>query len=169
MALTIEYLAVDPARLREVATLHYGEWPMPKLGDSIDAREQKLSVCCQRAAMPRAVIALDQNDLCGVALLVPQDFELRPNLSPWLAGVFARPQHRNRGVGSALVERIDQDTSFYRRSRQVSQLRLGVARPLELGDGTIHGGRQLCRGGCAFSCQFSRRGGRGDCGTEVCG
>ena len=36
-----------------------------------------------------------------------EDFELRPNLSPWLAGVFVRPQHRKKGVGTALVSRIE--------------------------------------------------------------
>jgi GNAT superfamily N-acetyltransferase len=107
----IEYLATNPDRLREVAELHFGEWPSPELGDSVDAREKKLSVCCSWGEVPLGVIALDQDDLCGFALLVPQDFELRPNLSPWLAGVFVRPGHRKRGVGSALVERIQYEAT----------------------------------------------------------
>ena len=99
----LEYLADHLGKLGEVAALHYGEWPSPELGDSIDAREKTLSTCCKRGEIPLGVIALDREDLCGFALLVPQDFELRPNLSPWLAGVFVRPQHRLRGVGSAFV------------------------------------------------------------------
>jgi GNAT superfamily N-acetyltransferase len=103
----IEYLADHIDRLREVAALHQEEWPSPQLGDSIDGRAQTLAVCCQRGAIPVGVIAFDQNQLCGFALLVLQDFELRPDLSPWLAGVFVRPQHRQRGIGSALVTRIE--------------------------------------------------------------
>jgi len=34
-----------------------------------------------------------------------------------------------------------------RGGRQVPQLRLCMARPVELGDGTVHGGRQLRRVG----------------------
>ena len=30
----------------------------------------------------------------------------RPELSPWLAGVFGSPGHRRRGIGAALVERV---------------------------------------------------------------
>ena len=105
-AMQVEYLADHRDRLQEVAELHHGEWPSPELGDSIEARERTLSTCCRRGEIPLGVIALDQNALCGFALLVPQDFELRPNLSPWLAGVFVRPQYRMRGVGSALAMRI---------------------------------------------------------------
>jgi GNAT superfamily N-acetyltransferase len=105
----IEYLSDHPHRLREIAELHYGEWPSPELGDSVDAREKKLSVCCSCREIPFGVIALNEEDLCGFALLVLQDFELRANLSPWLAGVFVRPDHRKRGVGSALVERIQHE------------------------------------------------------------
>jgi len=30
----------------------------------------------------------------------------RPDLSPWLAGVFVAPEHRRLGIGAALVRRI---------------------------------------------------------------
>ena len=33
----------------------------------------------------------------------------RPKLSPWLAGVFVAPEHRRRGIGAALVERVVQE------------------------------------------------------------
>src|ERR1700704_4049376 len=109
MALTLEYLASLPGRLSEVAELHHGEWPWPELGDSIDAREKVLSTCCKRGEIPLGVIALEGQELCGFALLVPQDFERRPDLSPWVAGVFVPPQHRMRGIGSALVTRIESE------------------------------------------------------------
>ena len=103
----IEYLADHSERLPEVATLHFKEWP--ELGDSIDAREMRLATCCKREEIPLGVVALDRDILYGFALLVLQDFEIRPNLSPWLAGVFVRPQHRMRGVGSGLVVRIEHE------------------------------------------------------------
>lgn len=105
----VEYLADHLGKLREVASLHLREWPDPELGDSIDAREKTLTTCCRRGEIPLGVIALDREELCGFALLVEADFELRPNLSPWLAGVFVRPQHRKSGVGSALVTRIENE------------------------------------------------------------
>ena len=107
----IEYLADHTDRLREVATLHFEEWPSPELGDSIEAREKSLAACCRRGEIPLGAVALDQDGLCGFALLVRQDFKLRLNLSPWLAGVFVRPPHRMRGVGSALVTRIEREAT----------------------------------------------------------
>ena len=31
------------------------------------------------------------------------------DLSPWLAGVFVSPEHRQHGIGSALVRRVAED------------------------------------------------------------
>jgi GNAT superfamily N-acetyltransferase len=44
--------------------------------------------------------------LLGSASLVEHDMATRPELSPWLSGVFVAPEHRRRGVGAALVERV---------------------------------------------------------------
>jgi GNAT superfamily N-acetyltransferase len=92
--------------------LHHGEWPSPELGSSVDARVQLLAPCCQRRGIPTAVIAMDHEVLCGFALLIKQDFDPRPDLTPWLAGVFVRTQYRNRGVASALVTRIESEAKL---------------------------------------------------------
>jgi predicted N-acetyltransferase YhbS len=111
MKLTIDYLAKHPDRLPEVASLHYGEWPSPQHGDSIEAREKVLATCCQQGALPLGVVALDGHDLCGFALLIRQDLERRMDLSPWLAGVLVRPKYRRKGIGSALVTRIEAEAA----------------------------------------------------------
>lgn len=49
------------------------------------------------------------DELCGFALLVAQNFEARQNLLAWLDGVFVRLQHRGKGIGSALVKRIEDE------------------------------------------------------------
>jgi GNAT superfamily N-acetyltransferase len=45
----------------------------------------------------------------GCASLVEHDMLTRPELSPWLAGVFVPREHRRRGIGAALVERVVQE------------------------------------------------------------
>ena len=41
-------------------------------------------------------------------MLIPQDMDTRPDLSPWLGGVFTAPEARGRGVGSALSQHVMQ-------------------------------------------------------------
>jgi N-acetylglutamate synthase-like GNAT family acetyltransferase len=42
----------------------------------------------------------------GSASLVRHDMDTRPELTPWLAGVFVAPEYRRRGVGAELVRRV---------------------------------------------------------------
>jgi len=51
----------------------------------------------------------------------------RPKLSPWLAGVFVAPEHRRRGIGAALVERVVQEA----RALEIPRLYIP-------GDGTLY-------------------------------
>ena len=53
----------------------------------------------------------------------------RPELSPWLAGVFVTPEHRRRGTGAALVDRVVQE------ARALDIPRLYLYTP---GDGTLY-------------------------------
>jgi GNAT superfamily N-acetyltransferase len=60
------------------------------------------------------VVAVRGDELCGSAMLVAQDMETRPDLTPWLAGVYVTPPYRRRGLGSALVERIVSEAASLR-------------------------------------------------------
>ena len=53
-------------------------------------------------------------------MLLVHDMDSRPQLTPWLAGVFVKPQFRGKGIGSALVRRIEAEG----RSLGVSTLHL---------------------------------------------
>jgi N-acetylglutamate synthase-like GNAT family acetyltransferase len=50
---------------------------------------------------------LDDGELLGSAMLLAHDMDSRPQLTPWLAGVFVKPQCRGKGIGSALVRHIE--------------------------------------------------------------
>lgn len=43
----------------------------------------------------------------GTASLAQRDLDTRPDLAPWLAGVFVLPGHRGRGHASALVRHVE--------------------------------------------------------------
>jgi predicted N-acetyltransferase YhbS len=105
----LHYLTDYPDLVREVAELQYTEFGPLEEGESIEERAEKLTACCLYTAIPTAFVAMSNGILCGSALLVGQDLELRQSLSPWLAGVYVKPQFRERGIGSALVTRVEEE------------------------------------------------------------
>ena len=52
-------------------------------------------------------ILLDQGRPVGTASLLREDLETRPDLTPWLAGLFVEPAFRGRGYGTMLVRRVE--------------------------------------------------------------
>ncbi len=52
-------------------------------------------------------VLFDHDRPAGTAGLVRQDLETRPDLTPWLAGLFVQPAFRGRGHATALVRRVE--------------------------------------------------------------
>lgn len=52
-------------------------------------------------------VLLDQDESVGTAGLVREDLETRPDLTPWLAGLFVRPAFRGRGHATVLVRQVE--------------------------------------------------------------
>jgi N-acetylglutamate synthase-like GNAT family acetyltransferase len=102
----IEYLADHPEVLPTLAQWQHDEWGYLRLGDSVEARSARLQSYSQRDGVPLTVVALENGELVGSASLVRNDMETRPELTPWLAGVFVAPEYRRRGVGAELVSRV---------------------------------------------------------------
>ena len=63
----------------------------------------------QSADIPFVVVATESGELAGSAALVESDMSIRPNLSPWLASVYVKPEFRRRGLGTRLVRRIEDE------------------------------------------------------------
>jgi len=58
--------------------------------------------------LPIAMIALCDGDPVGTASLVPHDLKTRLDLFPWLAAVYVDESRRNLGIGSMLVQSIEE-------------------------------------------------------------
>jgi len=59
--------------------------------------------------IPIALVAHDGVAFLGTASVIASDLAERPQYTPWVAAVWVEPQHRSRGVGSAMVERAAHD------------------------------------------------------------
>ena len=102
----IEYLCDRPEFVEELAELNFKEWGEFRRGDTLEARTERMRNACGKGAIPSVVVAIEDGRLLGGALLIDSDMKTRPELTPWLAGVYVKAEERGRGVASQLVNRI---------------------------------------------------------------
>lgn len=102
----IDYLCDRPEFVEELAELNFKEWGEFRPGDTLEARTERMRKACGKGAIPSVVVAIEDGRLLGGALLIDSDMKTRPELTPWLAGVYVKAEERGRGVASQLVNRI---------------------------------------------------------------
>ncbi|WP_445178968.1 GNAT family N-acetyltransferase [Pseudomonas sp. McL0111] len=102
----IDYLCNHPELIEELAELNFKEWGEFRPGDTLEARTERMRAACGKGAIPSVVVAIEDSQLLGGALLIGSDMKIRPQLTPWLAGVYVKAEQRGRGVASQLVKRI---------------------------------------------------------------
>jgi GNAT superfamily N-acetyltransferase len=108
----IDYLADHPHLVPQLAALNFEQWGHLRPGETLGGRTARLEAACGRGGVPSVVVALDEcGGLCGAAMLIASDMDARPDLTPWLAGVYVVAACRGRGYGSALVGRIEAEAS----------------------------------------------------------
>jgi GNAT superfamily N-acetyltransferase len=55
--------------------------------------------------IPTALVAHDGDLFMGTVSIIACDEETRPEYTPWVAALWVEPEHRRRGIGSALVDK----------------------------------------------------------------
>lgn len=111
MSIQVVYLCDHPHLIAELAVLNFNEWGHYKPGNTVEAQTERMRATCGRGSVPTAVIAIEDGQLLGGALLLEHDLDARPNLTPWLAGVYVKAEYRGRGVASRLVTRIVEEAT----------------------------------------------------------
>ena len=103
-------LGERPDTIPVIAAWLYEQWGYFHDQDSVERRIAELSERLQTDTIPVAFVALASYEAgaepIGTASLTPDDLETRPDLTPWLASVLVRPEHRGGGVGAALVRAV---------------------------------------------------------------
>lgn len=56
-------------------------------------------------------VALWNDVPAGMALLIDNDLDTHPHLTPWLASVYVTPEHRRHRLGAGLVKAVEQKAS----------------------------------------------------------
>ncbi|MFJ2479157.1 GNAT family N-acetyltransferase [Pseudomonas sp. NPDC087598] len=107
----LDYLCDHPELIEELAELNFKEWGEFRPGDTLVARTERMRAACGKGAIPSVVVAIEDGRLLGGALLIDSDMKTRPDLTPWLAGVYVKAEDRGRGIASQLVKRIVEEAA----------------------------------------------------------
>ena len=102
----LEYLADWVSHLPQLAQWHHAEFGYLNPANTAERYVERLNASLEKSSLPTTFVALQDDTLLGSASLVRQTITHR-HLSPWLSSVYVDPQHRGRGIASALVGRVE--------------------------------------------------------------
>ena len=127
--MTIDYLADRREFVPTLAEWLHREWGHLRAGSTVADRIGWIERSSGHGEIPTAFVAAAGDQVLGCAMLIEQDMSTRPELSPWLAGVYVSREHRRRGIGAALIERVVGE------ARSLGEQRLYLYTP---GPGTLY-------------------------------
>ncbi len=101
----IDYLANWPGLIPELAALLHREWADLYQAAGID-QTQLQQVLTERTAMdtlPITLVLVKDGELVGAGSIKLTEPGTKEGLSPWLAGIYVKPQYRGLGLGRDIV------------------------------------------------------------------
>jgi GNAT superfamily N-acetyltransferase len=105
--LRIEPLADHPEALPILKEWFEMEWEAYYGPAGPGDAQNDLFACANRGALPIGMVALYENELCGVAALKAVSIPTHAHLGPWAAAGLVSPLYRRRGFGTALVRALE--------------------------------------------------------------
>ena len=99
----IRLLADCPEHLPTLAEWFHSEWGHVVAGGTVEGFVERLHTHLGRDSLPLALVALEGGAALGTASIRAAEMASRPELTPWLGGMYVREDARGRGIGEALV------------------------------------------------------------------
>ena len=103
----IELLQDHPEFIDELNGLFFNEWHHFYPGSKLSGWKSGLLTRVNEKIIPTTLVAFNDDVTFGSAAIVVNDMKTRLELSPWLAGVFVKKEYRNKGIGKALINEIE--------------------------------------------------------------
>ena len=103
----IEYLADHENCIPTLAKWSYEAWSYLHPDRTLADVERLISEGSNKKHLPISLLAMDKEKVIGMIALNTSDFKARPNLRPWLSGLYVDKSQRNNGVGTKLVHEIE--------------------------------------------------------------
>lgn len=95
-ALRVTTVRQRPDLLPIIAEWLWREW-WERKGRTLEETEATYAECVAERGAPQTFILLEDDIPVGTVTMARKDLDERPDLTPWLAGVFVIPDRRGRG------------------------------------------------------------------------
>lgn len=90
-----------------IAKWYFDQWGHLVENSSVELFDNKLNDYLNRDSIPLVIMAVEGEDVLGVAHLRYHEMAIYPDKEHWLGGVYIDINHRSKGVASALVSHIE--------------------------------------------------------------
>ena len=111
MNIKIGHLVLRPEHLPTIAKWQQDEFGYLNPSGTLEQRERRLREATDLERLPIALVALsNEGVLMGSASILATTLTHK-HLSPWLSSVFVHPEHRGKGIASALSMRVCEETA----------------------------------------------------------
>ena len=109
MSIRIAYLVEHREQIPQIARWFHDEWADLNPGCDLAEVERRIVERARKGAIPLALLAFSGDELIGTVCLKINDLDTRPDLTPWLAGLYVKAERRGQGVGRLLVDAIEHE------------------------------------------------------------
>ncbi len=109
----IYYLADHKDLIPVIAKWFFAEWSCFYPGKGLKDFEAMVLERANKDRLPLALLAMEGEELLGVGCLKAKDMETRPELTPWLSGMYVAGERRGRGIGAALVRAVEEKAAGF--------------------------------------------------------
>jgi GNAT superfamily N-acetyltransferase len=103
----IEYLADHQDVIPILSAWFYQEWSYLYPERTEDEFRRLISERTNKDKIPLSLVSFEGDELVGTVCLKIHDMDTKPDLSPWLAGLYVKESWRRKGIGSTLVKAIE--------------------------------------------------------------
>ncbi|MGM0444635.1 MAG: GNAT family N-acetyltransferase [Fibrobacterota bacterium] len=105
----VDYLANHPHTLGGLADAIHSQWKemYARRGETRNDVRQKLQARAVTDRIPFTLVAVDGDTVVGSITVKEKDFPARPDLGPWIAGVFVKQSHRGQGISRQLLKTME--------------------------------------------------------------
>ncbi|AJD43658.1 GNAT family N-acetyltransferase [Rhizobium sp. SEMIA 4085] len=105
--IVIEYLESCRDWIPVCTSWSFGQWGCQANG-SFEQTKHEFETST-KSSLPLTLVAVEDGRPAGMISLNESDFKGRPDLSPWLKSLYVHPFHRNKGIASLLIKRLEHE------------------------------------------------------------